>query len=282
MNTPCRNAENRWPLRLERRVEKVVNVAVADMDPLFVDTEKGINPPFHLQTVRQNLTTVPVTRVAATEDGRVAVFGKPKLVLWVFSPLQLVNVYLETTMDYRSYRLASLFPPQDNDVARQYRWKTEANRSPAQVLNIWWFRPEFVSSFLPAFKVVCDTNGIHEGVTMWLLLIFMEKPAAATLSSRTCLESSRPSRQKWKLISYSQLVNYFLNTYAPDAIFPKADAHIINFMRLKAIKPPNTLATLEKDLMLWLFIWVVPTKTYFIEGLRTSICQRIRNYWTRN
>lgn len=42
--------------------------------------------------------------------------------------------------------------------------------------------PISVFSFLDSFKPTCDSNNIHEGTAMWLLLHFIDEPAKAALS----------------------------------------------------------------------------------------------------
>lgn len=53
-------------------------------------------------------------------------------------------------------------------------------------------RPHTLKSFGPIsnicshknIKLACDTNGVHEGATMWLFHFFMNKNASAALYAR--------------------------------------------------------------------------------------------------
>lgn len=67
-------------------------------------------------------------------------------------------------------------------------------------LNFDGFDPISIS-FLPAFQIACDTNGIHEGAAMWLFHFFVRNMASAALSDCTYISGFGRLRQKSKLTS---------------------------------------------------------------------------------
>lgn len=48
--------------------------------------------------------------------------------------------------------------------------------------------PISILSFLSDFKLVCDTNALHEGANLWMLPFFMKHPAAAAQTERIALK----------------------------------------------------------------------------------------------
>lgn len=96
-----------------------------------------------------------------------------------------------------------------------------------------------ILKFLQAFKMVCDTNRIHEGAVIWLFYFSMKKTASAALRAITCPTSWRRSRKEGKYTSYWEVVNFLLNTYATDDTTAEAYAYIIKN------KQPQDLNTVD-------------------------------------
>lgn len=59
--------------------------------------------------------------------------------------------------------------------------------------------------------MACDNIGAHKGATMWLAPFIMKKTEAAALIALLSLRA------------YVQIINQFLESYAPEDIIAKAD-----------------------------------------------------------
>lgn len=98
------------------------------------------------------------------------------------------------------------------------------------ISNIW---------FLQEFKIAGDNNVIHKWVATWLILFIMKKTAAAALTVRLSLKSrSLHARIKeGMLISYVQVINHLLKTYAMKDIIAKAGWEIFRFNQPPSMSP---------------------------------------------
>lgn len=86
--------------------------------------------------------------------------------------------------------------------------------------------PISITGFLATFKLVYDTNKIHEGAAIWVLLHYVHKALANALDSRMCVEDRHTSiaasvrdqepRSRNLLRSYPEVVNYMLEKFATD------------------------------------------------------------------
>lgn len=78
--------------------------------------------------------------------------------------------------------------------------------------------PISVLGFFAIFKLVCDTNNIHEGAAMWLLPFFVNNTfsitlnslisAAAHIFSIASVNTFESPTQKKLLLSYPEVVNH--------------------------------------------------------------------------
>lgn len=85
-------------------------------------------------------------------------------------------------------------------------------------------------SFLLAYKVDFDTNGLHVGVALWLLHLFRKRPAAAALNECIALNARSHRRQKEGTITwYCDAVINLVEIYARDNIIVVADADTMQF-----------------------------------------------------
>lgn len=50
------------------------------------------------------------------------------------------------------------------------------------------FDPMSIIGFLKNFKLACDTDGVHEGASMWLLHFVVNKTASAVVNTRLSAE----------------------------------------------------------------------------------------------
>lgn len=98
--------------------------------------------------------------------------------------------------------------------------------------------PSCSISFLSAFKLPCDTRGVHKRATSWFLHIFIECPAAAALNA--CMALRAPSHKLEKegaSTPYCEAVNNFLQTYAMYDVIVETDANMIRFRQPLSVSP---------------------------------------------
>lgn len=76
------------------------------------------------------------------------------------------------------------------------------------------FDPVSITRLSSTFDRTCDINGIHDRTAMWLLPSIMKKTAAVALESQIVLSAkSRNYGKEEVLCSYSNVINYLLETY---------------------------------------------------------------------
>lgn len=223
--------------------------------------------------VRQALQPSPPSRQKNGQKGHHSSWSTSEKSLTVIEP---VNAYYWTALDYHTYFQDYQSPHSDNEVARTVAKMTKRLEVQLKSQNFDGSDLIFIPIFLPALQITCTTNGIHEGPVMWLFYFFMEMPAAAALSSRTCLINSGCLRQEGKLTSQSQVINYLLVAYATDDIIAEANLEITSF------KEPESQKKLEYAQTLWtkaLRSRPVYSKSRLdgphIEGFRRSIKQSV-------
>lgn len=84
-----------------------------------------------------------------------------------------------------------------------------------------------IISFLSAFYLASDTYGVQEGTVLWLVNVFMQRRAAATLKARTALKFQSHKRLKeGTVVPYCGVVIFVLETYATDDGIARTDARI--------------------------------------------------------
>lgn len=140
-----------------------------------------------------------------------------------------------------------------------------------------------ILSFVLAFQMEFDTNGIPKGAAMWLFHVFMKELVGAALSAGRCLASSRWSHKEGKLTSYFQVSSYFVNTYATDDIIVEADVDNINYRQLQDVNDVDySQSPWTKVLSCGSVYEEYPLNGTFIRDLRSSILQTVRSYWVKN
>lgn len=94
-----------------------------------------------------------------------------------------------------------------------------------------------IIGFVATFKFACDTNYVHEGTAMWALPHFIDETLTYAPNSRMYAEHSlalltasvrdKEPRFRKLLVSYPEVVNYFLKTFATDRTVAEYDASIL-------------------------------------------------------
>lgn len=127
--------------------------------------------------------------------------------------LLLVNNCFCDTLAYHNYCFADKSSDYDDHVTESVaKW---AKRLQVQVKTHGFDSPDPISitRIFSKFKLTCETNRIHKGRAMWLLLFFMKNLAAAASDSRIALSSKYPNyRKELKLTSYSKVIKSLLDT----------------------------------------------------------------------
>lgn len=109
------------------------------------------------------------------------------------------------------------------------------------------YETTFHISYLPSFKLTCDTNRIYGYGAMWFLQVQMKSQAATFVNSWIvlCEKLSRKHQEEGRLITHCEVVNYLLEMYVVDDVMAETDAAI---MRLT--QPPNKTLIAYAELLL--------------------------------
>lgn len=92
------------------------------------------------------------------------------------------------------------------------------------------FDPIRTLSFLAAFKLACDTNGVHKRAVSWMIYLFFKRPTVTPATARIALKKSWHKCQKEGTVtSYCKAVNYLLKTYSKDDMVAETDPDIMQF-----------------------------------------------------
>lgn len=148
-----------------------------------------------------------------------------------------MNEYYQMALNYCSYPLCDRSQLYDDNVPGQITKVASRLEVRLELQGFNISNPIIVLSFLQAFQMACDCNGIYEGTTVWLPHFLNGKPAGAALNTDTRLSSLSRARQDGNLTSDCQLVKSLLLTYAAIDIISEAEMDIMNFKQ-----PPGNSA----------------------------------------
>ena len=196
-------------------------------------------------------------------------------------PIIPVNRGYRRALDYKTYRLLNTSPICSNytytritrfekDLRVQMQAKTFDGKDPIRIL-----------SFLHSFQNAADTNGLHEGAAMWLIVRFMSGPAHHALNAR--LAPAIQAASAGKLTTYCQVIQYLLQTYASDEEIARVDAEVKRF-----VQQPNqsahkyALALYDKTSRCGPVYTEEDIISLFVEGLHESIRGHVRAYWSES
>lgn len=113
---------------------------------------------------------------------------KSKLQKVTQSVFQTLRKQYIAAVDRRTYRLINSSPPYDDAVSSYVAKLVNKLRSK---LKKHLFNPKYVICiirFLATFKLVCDTNNVHDGTDTWALPHYVKKTIDNTLNSRMCAQ----------------------------------------------------------------------------------------------
>lgn len=113
---------------------------------------------------------------------------------------------------------------------------------------------------------------------MWLLKAFMDEPARSSLSMRLSHPKSGKAK-KGKLTSYSEAINYLLQTYASDDVVAEAEADLRHFVQNRSMSPQEYATALTLKVLRCGPVYTEARIIgIYIEGLRESIHSTVRTY----
>lgn len=85
-----------------------------------------------------------------------------------------------------------------------------------------------VFGFLFAFQLAYDTNGVHEGASLWLLHFFLRCPITAALKAPFALRSKPRKWQKEYTVTLNcERVNHLFEKDETDVLIAERDVDII-------------------------------------------------------
>lgn len=152
---------------------------------------------------------------------------------------ELVKPYYRTALDYPSYQLSNRSWNYYHELASRNSKMTKRLEVHMKTPMVDSSDPIRILSFLSAFQMACDTNGVHKHASIWFLHFFTIKSAWDAIKAGTCLPSSIWLRQQGKWTSYCQVVNYLLAAYAPEDIIARSYMEFMNFEK------PNNQSAME-------------------------------------
>lgn len=145
-----------------------------------------------------------------------------------------------------------------------------------------------ILSFPGQFKRACDSNGVLEGLAMWLLSFFMAKSPAASLTAEVTSEKDpgdyfdrcRGVKRQERIYAYFKVANYRLSSYATKDVIAKAAADTGIFKQ----RPGQTAvrfakALKDKALRCSDASPEQRTKSIFVEDLFLNVRGSMRLYW---
>lgn len=157
---------------------------------------------------------------------------------------------------------------------------SQASAGADQVPSIRFIGPISILSFLSSFELECDTNGVYEGASFWLLYFFMRLPAAAALNARIALRLKSPERQTEGTIRlHFKAINNLLKSYAKDDMITETDADMKQFTQLSKTLPTVCAEALFNNIFRWNMVHdQYGLNGIFIECLREFICRNMHTY----
>lgn len=158
---------------------------------------------------------------------------------------------------YRTYRLENESTKYNHTVSKNFSKILKHVNSPMKSHTCDPFDPISMIGFLCIFKLVCDTYGIHEDATIWLISFVMSKSAAAALNTRPAskhkAQTRIPSAGKTTMNTiYPQVVNNLLRPYAMKENIAGAEEEMTMFIQTLNKRPSlYTDEPVTKSTLLW-------------------------------
>lgn len=136
--------------------------------------------------------------------------------------LRPVQTLFRWALDYHIYRLEARSTKYSRDVSCTIVKLVKYLNVQMKSFHFDPADPITILTFLPKFIWPCDSNGIHEVATVWMLLYFMRKTAGAALTAKPKSKNDKHATKDTLITFYPVAVNYLLRTHATDEIIAQA------------------------------------------------------------
>lgn len=104
--------------------------------------------------------------------------------------IDLVRYCFKKAVDYRTFRLVDTSTKYNRTVSKYIFKMSKRMTTQKKPHTFNLFDPFSIIDFLQAFKLVCNTNGVHEGAAIRLFHLFMNKIPSAVLNARLSADST--------------------------------------------------------------------------------------------
>ena len=140
--------------------------------------------------------------------------------------------------------------------------------------------PIAVLGILTRLKMACDHKGITEGAAVWCFQFYLTDQAHALFQSRLNGNTMVVEvEQREMLRTYSQVVNFFLRTYANDEVISEEVGDVTSFRQVSNMTEEVYSNYLwDKALRCGTVFSDRRLKSLFVKELLPATCAQVRNY----
>lgn len=144
-------------------------------------------------------------------------YGEEKL-----SVFDAVIYHFKRPVDCRAYHLGATLFKYDSELLQYVSKIAKQMTAHIKPLTFDSFDLMPILGFRKNFKLICSTNGIHEGEEMWLFHSFLNKSVTTVLNVQLSVDpTDRKSSRQTTVVSsyvtiYQQVVIFLLENYATD------------------------------------------------------------------
>lgn len=185
-------------------------------------------------------------------------------------------------LNFRTYRLvrrSQTYTDRDAQLFPGWRRKMVQEMEPHTFNGDYSIR---ILDFLDAFSRACDSMGVHEGAAVFLFVHFMDDNPKEDLKSR--VKSMKRRKNVFShLLSYCEIVNYLLETYADDQTISRAHTEVIRLQQLRGQNPMKFRNHIWGRALRCGCVYSQRALIYvFIEGCNSRIRNLVRRYHSDN
>ena len=184
-------------------------------------------------------------------------------------------------VDYRTYRLMDQSTTFDSSAAKRiskvYRRMQAADRT----LKFNGKVPLKILEFLWKFKFACDSNGVHEGMAVWLFQYFLDGSVHTAVTSRLSanIHGYHRRNEADALRTFPAVVNFLLRQYATDDVISEAHLDLTTFRQSSGMLEEDFSELLmKKNRLCGNVLDDLALKASFIEGLLPAIRSAVRSH----
>ena len=184
-------------------------------------------------------------------------------------------------VDYRTYRLMDRSDIFNSDAAKRISKTARRIQAADKTLKFSGKKPLRILEFLWKFKFACDTNGVHEGMAIWLFQYFLDGSVHSAVTSRLRANVRGYHRRNTAeaLSTYPAVVNYLLRQYATDDVISEGHLDLTTFRQSSGmLEEDYSELLLRKNRLCGNVFDETTLKAYFIEGLLPAIKAAVRTH----